>query len=152
MQTVVAMRDTKAADPTRVAAPTAAAGAPAPGVAPAATSAKTARSAFVPLLLGLLAVTAWLGHHAWLVEQDRQQLQAARANLQPTVEKSAGLRQSLDRLAADTQRRADAGNGNARVLVDELRKRGITINATGGATAAPTAATASTVPATAVSR
>ena len=132
MQTVVAMRDAKAAEPAKAPASFAPdthfAALPEPAADPQAAAARL-RSAFVPLLLGLLAVTAWMAHHAWLLEQDRLQLTAAQATLQPTVEKSAGLRQSLDRLAADTQRLADAGNGNARVLVDELRKRGITIHA-----------------------
>ena len=132
MQTVVAMRDAKAAEPAKAPASFAPdthfAAQPEPAAAPQ-TAAARLRTAFVPLLLGLLAVTAWMAHHAWLLEQDRLQLTAAQATLQPTVEKSAGLRQSLDRLAADTQRLADAGNGNARVLVDELRKRGITIHA-----------------------
>lgn len=136
MQTVVAMREAKAHDPHAAAtvagdAPEAPAAAPVPPPAP--------RTAFLPLLLGLLALTAWLGHHAWLLDQDRQQLQAAQTNLQPTVEKAAGLRQSLDRLAADTQRLADAGNSNARALVDELRKRGITINPGTAASASPAA-------------
>lgn len=151
MQTVVAMREAKAPESAKAPTPSSspdthfaalpdAAARPEPAAA-TATSKTSPRSAFVPLLLGLLAVTAWMAHHAWLLNQDRQQLQAAQATLQPTVEKSAGLRQSLDRLAADTQRLADAGNGNARVLVDELRKRGITINAgtagTAGTTPAP---------------
>ena len=145
MQTVVAMRDAKAPEPAKAPASFAPdthfAALPEPASAPQAAAART-RTAFAPLLLGLLAVTAWMAHHAWLLNQDRQQLQAAQATLQPTVEKSAGLRQSLDRLAADTQRLADAGNGNARVLVDELRKRGITINAgTAGATPAPSTPT-----------
>jgi hypothetical protein len=146
MQTVVAMREAKAPEASKASpSPDTHFAALPDSVArpePAATTATTSpRSTFVPLLLGLLAVTAWMAHHAWLLNQDRQQLQAAQATLQPTVEKSAGLRQSLDRLAADTQRLADAGNGNARVLVDELRKRGITINAgtagTAGTTPAP---------------
>lgn len=141
MQTVVAMREAKAPDapatPSPVAAePASAAAASRPHPAPAP------RTAFLPLLLGLLALTASLGHQAWLLDQDRQQLQAAQAGLQPTVEKAGGLRQSLDRLAADTQRLADAGNGNARVLVDELRKRGITINPGTVATPNPAATNA----------
>ena len=82
----------------------------------------------MPLLLGLLAVTAWLGVQAWQLEQDRQQLLATQATMAPTLDKAGQLRRSLDLLAADTQRLADGGNGNARLLVDELRKRGITIN------------------------
>ena len=156
MQTGVAMRDAKAPAASTPSAPSAPpvpsapdthfAALPEPAAAPKAAGART-RTAFVPLLLGLLAVTAWMAHHAWLLEQDRQQLNATQAALQPTMEKSAGLRQSLDRLAADTQRLADAGNGNARVLVDELRRRGITINTAATAGPAPTTAPAVPTPA-----
>jgi hypothetical protein len=45
------------------------------------------------------------------------------------VDNAGRLRASLDGLAADTQRLADAGNASAALLVTELRKRGVTINA-----------------------
>jgi hypothetical protein len=90
-------------------------------------------------MLGLLALLAWLGYQAWQLDQDRRQLEVARGNLQPTVETAQRLRRSLDLLAADTQRLADGGNGNAKVLVEELKKRGITINP-GAATPPATAA------------
>lgn len=145
MQTVVAMREaagTKAPDTLFAAMP----GDPtAAAITPTAPTA--GRSAFVPVLLGLLALVSWLGHQAWVLDQDRQQLQAAQTALQPTVDKSGGLRRSLDQLASDTQRLADAGNGNARVLVDGLRQRGITINtAAGSGSTTPAAAGAAPGP------
>ena len=87
-------------------------------------------SAFVPLLLGGLAVLGWLGFQVWQFNVERQALQAAYASQQQTVDGAAKLRASLDTLAADTQRLADAGNPNARTLVEELKKRGVTINTT----------------------
>jgi hypothetical protein len=135
MKTVVAMREASSPDALFATSPETAA-ARAPKDSPAARS---ARSAFVPLLLGLLAISGSLSFQAWVQEQDRQQLQLARGALQPTVEQATKLRQSLDRLANDTQALADAGNGNARVLVDELRKRGVTINTNAATQAAPAA-------------
>jgi hypothetical protein len=98
--------------------------------APAPRSAAVAASAspFLPLLLSMLALAVWLGHQAWQLAADRQSLQAAHAAQQPTVDNAAKLRTSLDALAADTQRLADGGNPNAKLLVDELKKRGVTIN------------------------
>ena len=95
---------------------------------PAVAAVATSRSAFVPLLLGGLAVLGWLGFQAQQLYVERQALQTAYASQQQTVDNSAKLRASLDTLAADTQRLADAGNPNARALVDELKKRGVTIN------------------------
>ena len=85
-------------------------------------------SAFVPLLLGGLALLGWLGFQTWQLYSERQALQTAYASQQQTVDGAAKLRASLDTLAADTQRLADSGNSNARALVDELKKRGVTIN------------------------
>jgi len=47
------------------------------------------------------------------------------------VEQAQKVRQTLDRLASETQRLADGGNANARLVVEELRKRGVTINRPG---------------------
>ena len=93
------------------------------------------RSAFAPLLLGGLAVLGWLGFQTWQFYVERQALQAAYASQQQTVDGAAKLRASLDTLAADTQRLADVGNPNARTLVDELKKRGVTISTTPANTA-----------------
>lgn len=87
------------------------------------------RSAFVPTLLGLLALAGTLGFQAWQLASDRTALKAAHAGQQQTVDSAGKLRASLDALAADTQRLADTGNANAALLVAELKKRGITINA-----------------------
>lgn len=136
--TVVTMREARSTD-----APPSAAAAPADARADSLRPRPpTARHAFVPLLLGLTAVLAWVGFQAWGLEQDRRQLQQARSHLQPTLDQAARVRQSLDLLAADTQRLADAGHTPARALVDELARRGITIQ-TATATAAPAAASGS---------
>jgi hypothetical protein len=98
------------------------------------------RGPFVPLLLAGLALAGWFGLQGWLLFEERSTLQATHAAQQQTVDNAAKLRQSLDAIAADTQRLADAGNPNARLLVEELRKRGITINP--NAPAAPAASEA----------
>ena len=97
--------------------------------AQAAQAAKDApRSAFIPLLLAGLALLGWLGFQAQQQYAERQILQSAYASQQQTVDNAGKLRASLDVLAADTQRLADGGNANARALVEELKKRGVTIN------------------------
>ena len=86
------------------------------------------RSAFMPLLLAGLALLGWLAFQAQQQYAERQILQTAYASQLQTVDNAGKLRASLDVLAADTQRLADGGNPNARALVDELKKRGVTIN------------------------
>lgn len=98
---------------------------------------------FVPLLILLLALAAYFGVQLSDALGARDTLRAMHANQQQTVDNAAKLRGSLDALAADTQRLANAGNGNAGVLVEELRKRGVTITVPApGAPAAPAAASA----------
>lgn len=95
------------------------------------TAAAPGRAPFVPMLLMALALVAWFGAQLWDGYQQRQQLLAAHGAQQQTVDNASKLRQSLDALAADTQRMADGGNANAALLVTELRKRGITISVPG---------------------
>ena len=87
------------------------------------------RGPFVPMLLGGVALLGMLAFQSAQLLMDREALQATHASQQQTVDNAGKLRTSLDTLAADTQRMADAGNANARVLVEELKKRGVTINA-----------------------
>ncbi len=103
-----------------------------PAAAPAAP-----HSPFVPILLGSLALLGWLGFQTYGLVTERTGLATARTAQQQTVDNAGKLRTSLDALAADTQRIADAGNPSARLLIDELRKRGITINAPAAAGAKP---------------
>jgi len=91
---------------------------------------------FLPLLLLSLAMTAWLGFQTAQLLRERSQYAAVRTAQEPQVEAATKLRASLDALASETQRFSDAGNPSARLLIDELRKRGITVNMP----AAPTAA------------
>jgi hypothetical protein len=109
-------------------------------LAPAAQRPTQQRTAFVPVLLGTLALLLGLGWQSYLLMADRDGLQTAHAGQQQTVDNAGKLRTSLDTLAADTQRLADSGNASAALLVTELRKRGITINtAKAGAVAEPAA-------------
>ena len=102
----------------------------APGATRTRTEAAQAalRSPFIPLLLAGLALLGWLAFQAQQQMAERQNLQTAYASQQQTVDNAGKLRASLDVLAADTQRLADGGNANARALVEELKKRGVTIN------------------------
>ena len=89
-----------------------------------------ARSAFLPMLLPSLAFIVWLAVQAYQLVQERQNLEQFSAGQQAQVDGAKSLRVSLDRLAVSTQQLANAGNANARLLVDELQRRGVTINPT----------------------
>lgn len=87
---------------------------------------------FVPLLLIAGGFLFWTLFQTVQLVREGGQLDTANAGLEPLMTNSRRLRESLDELASETQRLADAGNANAQLLVDELRKRGVTINVPGG--------------------
>ncbi|MDO9094934.1 MAG: hypothetical protein Q7U99_20140 [Rubrivivax sp.] len=106
---------------------------------PLATGPARSHSAFLPVMLFGLAVLAVLVWQTWLLSTEREALLTAHAGQQQTVDNAGKLRGSLDTLAADTQRLADAGNANAALLVAELKQRGITINPQATTAPAPAA-------------
>ena len=86
------------------------------------------RSPALPLGIVLLALLVYSGSLAWQLVSENARLTAARANQETLVQNSQKVRASLDTLASETARLAAQGNPGAKLLVDELRKRGITIN------------------------
>ena len=89
------------------------------------------RSVFVPMLLVALSVVCWSGFQTFQLVQEQRQLEAAKVALGPQEIASTKLRSALDQIATATARLAGEGNGNARLIVEQLRSRGVTINATG---------------------
>lgn len=83
---------------------------------------------FVPVLLIGLAVLAWTVFQTFELAKDRHALVGARLAQQPQVQQSLRLRASLSALASDTQKAADAGDADARLIVKQLRQHGITIH------------------------
>jgi uncharacterized protein HemX len=86
------------------------------------------RSAFWPLLILGLATASWSGFQTHQLAQEHEALKKLHANQETLVQNAVKLRAQLDGIAADTQRLADAGNANAQGIVNELRRRGVTIN------------------------
>jgi hypothetical protein len=83
---------------------------------------------FLPVLLLAFAWLGWMAFETMQLAAERQTLSSLKLSQADPVEQSRKLRAALDSVAASTQRLADGGNASARLLVDELRKRGITIN------------------------
>lgn len=83
---------------------------------------------FLPLLLLTLGLVGWFGFQAFQLVKERSLLKQVQASQETQVQQSTKLRSALDALATDTARLAERGNANAKLLVDELGKRNITIN------------------------
>ena len=88
----------------------------------------SARSVFWPLLIFGVATASWSGFQAIQLVQEHAALKTLHANQEALVQNSVKLRAQLDGIAGDTQRLANAGNASAQVIVNELRRRGVTIN------------------------
>ena len=83
---------------------------------------------FVPVLLLALAVALWFCFQTVQLLKERAALGTTMAAQDKTMQEAKKLRDSLDAVARETALLADRGNQNAKLIVDELRKRGITIN------------------------
>jgi len=93
--------------------------------------------AFLPALLVSLAVVASLGFQCFQLVREQQRLESAMSSLETQQQTAVKLRASLDAVATATARLAADGNANARIVVEELRKRGVTITPQGEAKAKP---------------
>jgi hypothetical protein len=96
-----------------------------------ATPAPAPRNVFVPGLLLALAVAGWSAFQCWQLVVERNNLAVAIAGQDAQMEQSQKVRAALENIATKTARIARAGNANATLVVEELRKRGITINPDG---------------------
>ena len=94
-----------------------------PGADPRATT-----SVFIAALLLALAVVGWFAFQTVQLWREQQQFELMKTSLLPQEQAAAKLRASLDEVATATAKLSASGNSNARVIVDQLRSRGITIN------------------------
>lgn len=84
-------------------------------------------SPFLPMLVLALALAGWFLFQSVQLMHERAAMREAIANQEKQMQESKKLRDSLDTIPKGTAALADAGNPNARLIVDELKKRGITI-------------------------
>jgi len=89
------------------------------------------RGPFLPVLLLAIALIAWLGFQAVEQARDKEQLGALRKVLEPQEAAAQKVRASLEAVATGTAKLAADGDASARAVIEELRKRGITVNAAG---------------------
>ena len=86
------------------------------------------RSPFIPFVILALSVTGWAAFQMTQLLRERDSLETAHSSQERPMENSKKLRDQLDGLARETQLLANKGNAGARLIVEELKKRGITIN------------------------
>ena len=84
-------------------------------------------SPFLPILLISLSLLSWLAFQGAQLVREQQQLKQAHAGLDAQYQAATKLRAALESLGTATAKLAADGNANARTVVEQLRKRGITI-------------------------
>jgi hypothetical protein len=94
-------------------------------------SVDTGRSAFLPLLIIALASASWGAFQAYQLVQEHEALKKLQVNQESMVQNAVRMRAQLDGIAGDTQKLANSGNANAQAIVQELARRGVTINPDG---------------------
>jgi hypothetical protein len=88
----------------------------------------TIRGLVFPVCLVLVAFVVWTGFQTSQLMRERVTLKAILTSQEAPVQEAAKLRTQLDSIARGTQELANQGNQNAKTIVVELQKRGITIN------------------------
>ena len=86
------------------------------------------RSYFIPLLMIAIALLSWTAFQTIQLVKERTYLKTVFASQSQTVEQAEKLRAQLDSIAKGTLQLANQGNASAKIIVEGLRKRGVTIN------------------------
>lgn len=86
------------------------------------------RGLVIPVCIVLIAFVVWTGFQTSQLMRERTMLKTILASQEAPVQEAAKLRAQLDSIARGTQELANQGNQNAKTVVAELQKRGITIN------------------------
>lgn len=84
-------------------------------------------SVFYPVLIIVLVMLVWFGFQISSVFNARTQITQQIAQQETVIQNAIKMRAQLDGIASDTARLADSGNPNAQIIINELNKRGITV-------------------------
>jgi hypothetical protein len=83
---------------------------------------------FIPLSLLAASWLLWTIFQMAMLINEGANLKTLKANQEVTVQQAVKVRAQLDSIAAKTAELAAKGNSGAKTIVDELKKRGVTIN------------------------
>ncbi len=89
----------------------------------------TLRRLEIPLALIVLAFFIMAAFQTMQLYREYVRLGETRTAQEATMQEATKLRQQLESLASKTAHLAEAGNANAKVIIDELKRQGITVKA-----------------------
>lgn len=75
-----------------------------------------------------VAVVAWFAFQTYELVRERSSLQSVKVAQEPTIEQAQKLRAQLDIISRKTLELAQRGNSGAALIVEQLARRGVTIN------------------------
>ena len=81
---------------------------------------------FLPLALVVITLFVWAGFQTFQLARDREALHTVRAGQESKIQSATKVRAQLDTLTRKTAELAAQGNAGAKLIVEELRKSGVT--------------------------
>jgi hypothetical protein len=81
----------------------------------------------IALTLTLVSLILWFGFQAFQLVRDRSSLRVVKANQETAIQESAKIRTQFQTLVTKTAELAKQGHAGAKMVIDELQKRGVGI-------------------------
>ncbi len=81
----------------------------------------------IPLALIIVAFFAMTAFQAVQLTHERSRLADLKVAQEPAMQEGMKLRQQLESLSAKTAQLAEGGNANAKAIVEEFRRQGVTL-------------------------
>lgn len=85
-------------------------------------------STFEPMLLILIALLVMTGFQTSQLYREKTNLVAIKLNQEKPLRESRNVRAQFDSIATDTARLAAQGNQNAKLLLTQLKKVGVSVD------------------------
>jgi len=79
----------------------------------------------IALTLTLVSLILWFGFQAFQLVRDRSSLQVVKANQETAMQESEKIRTQFQTLMTKTAELANQGHAGAKMVIDELQKRGV---------------------------
>ena len=81
----------------------------------------------IALIITLVSLILWFGFQAFQLVRDRSSLRLLKANQETAIQESAKIRTQFQTLMTKTAELAKQGHAGAKMVIDELQKRGVGI-------------------------
>ena len=94
----------------------------------AASAGHRSDSVSLPVILITVSLLVLMGFQNYQAVQDREALLDLQRAQEPTIQQAIKVRQQLETLAGGTAQLATEGDENAKAIVDEMKRQGVTLS------------------------